>query len=158
MKTLRVGDKAPLTIQVTNEQNQPVSLAEKQGSYLVLYFYPKDNTPGCTTEACSFRDASADLTALGVKVLGISADSSDSHSKFKQKHSLPFELWSDPEKKLLNAFGDLGEKKMFGKTFIGIKRMTFALDPQGTIIKVWPTVSPKNHVAEVLEFFKTIRT
>lgn len=156
MHTLTAGNKAPLEITVQNEQEQPVSLKEKKGTYVVLYFYPRDNTPGCTTEACSFRDTTADLKALGVEVIGVSADSVSSHEKFKQKHKLPFELWSDPEKKLIDAFGALGEKKLFGKTYIGIKRITFALNPDGVIIKVWSKVSPQKHGSEVLNFFKEI--
>lgn len=147
-------DSAPTNITVRNQDNQEVSLSDLQGNYALVYFYPKDNTPGCTKEACSFRDNFSEIQKLGVKVIGVSADSPKSHQSFKEKHQLPFPLWSDPEKKLIKAFGVLKEKSMFGKTFLGIQRASFAIDPNGTIIEVWPTVSPQKHTQEVIDFFK----
>lgn len=147
---------APLNISVKNSNGEAVSLKNLLGKYIVVYFYPKDNTPGCTTEACSFRDANSEIKELGVKVIGISKDSPESHQKFSKKHNLNFELWSDQSGELMTAFGAFGEKKMFGKTFLGVKRSTFILDPQGKIIKIYKTVKPKEHTAQVLSFLKKI--
>jgi len=151
---LTVGDTAPLDIEVLDEQSRPITLRSLLGNYVVLYFYPKDNTPGCTKEACNFRDANVDLKKLGVQVIGISKDSATSHHNFKQRHNLNFPLWSDKEHKLLSAFGAWGEKKSFGKLFMGIIRSTFIIDPQGKIVKTWEKVNPANHQQEVLEFFE----
>lgn len=151
---LTQNDQAPTDISVVNQDNQQVSLADLQGKHVVLYFYPKDNTPGCTKEACSFRDNFSELQNIGVTVIGVSADSPKSHQSFKQKHSLPFPLWSDPDKKLIEAFGVLKEKSMFGKIFLGIQRSSFAIDPNGNILKVWPNVSPQKHPQEVIDFFE----
>lgn len=151
---LEVNSEAPLQIEVIDESLKTVSLKKKLGKYVVLYFYPKDNTPGCTTEACEFRDANRDLQELGVEVIGVSKDSVASHQKFKEKHHLNFELWSDPEHKLLEAFGAWGEKKRFGKIFMGVKRSTFIINPKGTIVKVWKNVRAKGHAEKVLEFLQ----
>lgn len=151
---LTQNDQAPTDISVVNQDDQRVSLADLQGKHVLLYFYPKDNTPGCTKEACSFRDNFSELQNIGVTVIGVSADSPKSHQSFKQKHSLPFPLWSDPDKKLIEAFGVLKEKSMFGKTFLGIQRSSFAIDPNGKILKVWPNVSPQKHTQEVIDFFE----
>jgi len=149
---LTSGSPAPLTVSVTDENGQQTNLKSLLGKYVVLYFYPKDNTPGCTQEACNFRDANSELKKLGVTVIGVSKDSPESHKKFKEQHNLTFPLWSDPDHSLLSAFGAWGEKKMFGKIYMGIIRSTFIIDPKGTIIKTWEKVSPKNHDQEVLEF------
>ena len=151
---LEIGETAPLKTKVLDQEGKSTSLSKMLGKPTVIYFYPKDNTPGCTKEACSFRDFNQDLSKLGVQVIGISADSPDSHVKFAQKHQLNFPLWSDPERKLIKAFGALGQKSMFGKTFLGIKRMTFALDESGKIIHVWPKVKADQHGAEVLKFYQ----
>ncbi len=151
---LKINDSAPLDIKVLDDQNQEVSLRSFLGHYVVLYFYPKDNTPGCTTESCNFRDVNSDLKELSAKVIGISKDSVKSHLKFKEKYQLNFPLWSDSEHKLIEAFGAWKEKKMFGKTYMGIVRSTFIIDPQGKIIKTWEKVSPKNHDQEVLDFLR----
>jgi len=116
-----------------------------------VYFYPKDNTTGCTAEACSFRDVYDDILEKGAVVLGISADSQKSHTSFKQKYNLPFYLPSDPEKEVIQAFGAWGEKKMYGKDYMGIIRSTFIIDENGTVMKVFPKVSPKEHAEEVLK-------
>ncbi|MFH2118498.1 MAG: thioredoxin-dependent thiol peroxidase [Candidatus Paceibacterota bacterium] len=152
---LKPNTLAPLDIAVQDAQGKTISLKNTLGKYLVLYFYPRDNTPGCTTEACNFRDTNDELKKLGVRVIGVSKDSPESHQKFAKKHRLNFELWSDPNHQLLEAFGAWGEKKRFGKIYQGIIRSTFIIDPQGKIIKVWEKVKPDNHTAEVLEFFKT---
>jgi len=152
---LQPGDSAPLDIPLFNEANQPITLKELLGLYVVLYFYPKDNTPGCTIEACEFRDFGKDISAFGVTIYGVSKDSVDSHNKFKTKHQLNFSLLSDPDGKLLEAFGVFKRKSMFGKTFMGIQRSTFIIDPRGKIIKVWENVVPKGHAQEVYNYLKT---
>ena len=125
-----------------------------RSSYVVLYFYPKDNTPGCTKEACEFRDAEAEMKKLGARVIGVSKDSPKSHQNFADKYNLNFELWSDQDHQLIEAFGAWVQKKKFGKTYMGIARSTFILDPEGKIIKVWENVKPEGHAQEVLEFLR----
>jgi len=115
-----------------------------------LYFYPKDDTPGCTTEACNFRDDYSEIIAAGAAVLGVSPDSIKSHDRFKLKHELPFALLSDPDHEVAELYGAWGEKKMYGKTYMGIIRSTFVIDEDGKIITVFPKVKPKNHSQEVL--------
>jgi peroxiredoxin Q/BCP len=127
-----------------------ITLSDYRGQQVVLYFYPKDDTPGCTTEACNFRDDYSDILAAGAVVLGISPDSVKSHDKFKLKFELPFPLLSDPDHKVAELYGAWGEKKMFGKTYMGILRSTFVIDREGKIVKVFPRVRPKNHSQEVL--------
>ena len=128
-----------------------VRLSDYRGKRVVLYFYPKDATPGCTTEACNFRDDHSEIVAAGAVVLGVSPDSVKSHDKFKLKHSLPFVLLSDPDHEVAERYGAWGEKKMYGKTYMGIIRSTYIIDEEGVIAKVFPKVRPKNHSAEVLE-------
>lgn len=151
---LKINESAPLQITVADQKGKSVSLKDLLGAPVVLYFYPKDDTPGCTREACEFRDYNSELQKLKVQVIGVSADSVVSHQKFSEKYALPFPLWSDPEKKLLEAFGAIGEKSMFGKKYIGIKRMTVALDENGTVIQIWQKVTPSTHAKEVVKFFK----
>jgi thioredoxin-dependent peroxiredoxin len=151
---LKPGDKAPLNTNVLNQDGEKTSLNDLLGKYTVLYFYPKDNTPGCTTEACDFRDANVELQKMGVKVIGISKDSLESHQKFSDKHQLNFPLWSDPDHKLLEAFGAWGQKNRFGKIYMGIIRSTFIINPKGKIIKSWEKVKVKTHTQEVLDFLK----
>jgi len=127
-----------------------VSLSEHRGKKVVLYFYPKDNTPGCTTEACNFRDDYSPIIAAGAVVLGVSPDSVKSHDKFKLKLDLPFALLSDPDHKVAEMYGAWGEKKRYGKTYMGIIRSTFIIDETGRIIKVFPRVKVKDHSQEVL--------
>lgn len=127
------------------------SLKQYEGKWVVLYFYPKDDTPGCTVEACSLRDARDDIAELGAEVIGISADEAASHEKFKAKHSLNFTLLSDPEMKVIHAYGAWG-KKMFGKE--GILRRTFIIDPKGTVVKVYGRVTPLGHGEQVVEELK----
>ncbi len=127
------------------------SLSDYAGKYVLLYFYPKDMTPGCTTEAQCFRDTNNDLVAAGLQVLGVSADSIESHKKFAQAHHLNFPLLADTEKTVLNAYGVWQEKSLFGNNFLGIKRESFLIDPQGVVVKHYEKVDPKQHAAEVLE-------
>jgi peroxiredoxin Q/BCP len=131
-----------------------ISLSDYRGKRVVLYFYPKDNTSGCTTEACNFRDDHSEIVAAGAAVLGVSPDSVKSHDGFKAKFSLPFALLSDPEHEVAETYGAWGEKKMYGKTYMGIIRSTFVIDEEGKIVKVFPKVKPKNHSQEVLEVLK----
>jgi peroxiredoxin Q/BCP len=127
-----------------------VSLSDYRGKKVVLYFYPKDDTPGCTTEACNFRDDYSELLAAGAVVLGVSPDSVKSHDNFKLKFSLPFALLSDPDHQVAETYGAWGEKKMYGKSYMGILRSTFIMDEEGKILKVFPKVKPKDHSQEVL--------
>ena len=147
---LKVGDKAPDFI-LKNEQNQDVTLSDFIGKKVVIYFYPKDNTPGCTKEACSFRDVYDDILEAGAVVIGISKDNASSHENFKDKHNLPFYLLSDPNNTVIEAYGAWQEKKMFGKTYMGILRSTFIIDENGNIIKLYPKVKIDTHAEEVLK-------
>ncbi|AKL96170.1 peroxiredoxin Bcp [Clostridium aceticum] len=147
---LKVGDKAP-NFTLKNEEGHDISLNDFKGKKVVLYFYPKDNTPGCTKQACSFRDVYDEILDAGAVVIGISKDSATSHQKFKDKHQLPFYLLSDPERSVLESYGAWQEKKMFGKVAMGIVRMTFIIDENGTIIKIFPKVKPDMHGEEVLK-------
>lgn len=131
------------------------TLKDYVGKWVVMYFYPKDDTPGCTVEACSLRDARDDLAALGAEVIGVSADDASSHEKFKAKHSLNFTLLADPEMKAINAYGAWG-KKMFGKE--GILRRTFIINPEGIIVKVYGRVTPLGHGEQVVEELKKQQT
>lgn len=145
--------KAP-DFQLADEAGTKHSLADHKGKWLVLYFYPKDDTPGCTTEACSLRDARDDLTALGADVVGISKDEASSHEKFKTKYNLNFTLLSDPEGKVIEAYGAWG-KKMFGRE--GILRKTFIIDPDGMVQKVYGRVTPLGHGEQVIEELKRLQ-
>jgi peroxiredoxin Q/BCP len=151
---LTSNSSAPLDITVLDQAGQPISLRSQLGHYTLVYFYPKDDTPGCTTEACSFRDAESEMQQLGVTVIGVSADSIASHKKFQEKYSLSFPLWSDPKHKLAEAFGAWGEKNFMGKVYQAIFRATFLIDPKGNIKMTWPKVKPAEHATEVLAFLK----
>ena len=131
-----------------------VTLSDYRGKKVVLYFYPKDNTSGCTTEACNFRDDHSEITAAGAVVLGVSPDSVKSHDGFKLKHDLPFQLLSDPEHEVAELYGVWGEKKMYGKSYMGIIRATYVIDEEGRIIKVFPKVDVKMHSQEILEVLR----
>jgi peroxiredoxin Q/BCP len=146
---LREGTTAP-EFTLAADGGAEVTLSDYRGEQVVLYFYPKDDTPGCTTEACNFRDDYSEILAAGAVVLGVSPDSVQSHDKFKNKFELPFPLLSDPDHEIAELYGAWGEKKMFGKTYMGIIRSTFVIDRQGKIVKVFPKVRPKNHSQEVL--------
>ncbi len=147
---LKVGDKAP-DFKLLNDKGEEVSLSQFIGKKeVVLYFYPKDNTPGCTTEACSFRDNLPKFTSKNAVILGISPDSVKSHQGFIQKQNLNFNLLSDPESKVAKAYGAWGEKSMYGKKYMGILRTTFLIGKDGKIKKVFEKVKPEGHAQEVL--------
>ena len=150
---LSIGSQAPALTLVDDADNK-VTLADYTGRHVVLYAYPKDDTPGCTTEACSFRDNSDAIGATGAVILGISPDSPASHRKFKEKYHLKFTLLSDPDHKMLEALGAWGEKVSYGKTSIGVIRSTFVFDPSGKLVKVWPKVSVQTHGEEIATFLR----
>jgi len=129
-----------------------ISLSDFEGKKKVIYFYPKDDTPGCTKEACSFRDAYDEILAKGAVVLGVSKDSPQSHKKFKDKFQLPFHLLADENQEVINQFGAWGEKKMYGKSYEGILRSTFIVDESNKVIKAFPQVKPDEHAKEILEY------
>jgi peroxiredoxin Q/BCP len=145
----QAGSKAP-DFQLQDHTGKTVSLSQFAGKNVVLYFYPKDDTPGCTVEACNFRDEHSALEEAGAVVLGVSPDTTKSHQKFATKFSLPFPLLADTEHKAAEAYGAWGEKVNYGRTYMGIIRSTFLIDPQGTVKHVWPKVKVKGHVDEVL--------
>lgn len=151
------NDLVPTNITLLNERSQPVTLQNYLGKNLLLYFYPKDNTPGCTLEAQQFRDYQLKLKKLGATIVGVSKDSVASHLKFKQTHGLNFELLSDPNHQLQEAFGVWQEKRMMGKSFMGTVRSTFLIDAKGRIIKSWLRVKPKDHVQEVIEALEQLK-
>lgn len=126
------------------------SLTDYRGKFVLLYFYPKDDTPGCTTEACSFRDNSAELKKLNIIILGVSCDSEKSHQKFADKFQLNFPLLADENKEVVNAYGVWVKKSMYGKKYMGIQRDSFLIDPSGKIVKHYEKVKPEEHVAEIL--------
>jgi peroxiredoxin Q/BCP len=152
---LKEGTVAP-DFDLANDSGSSTRLSTLRGKTVVLYFYPKDDTPGCTKEACSFRDSWAAVEALGAIVLGISPDSIEKHGKFKAKYSLPFTLLADPDKAVLKVYGAFGPKMMYGKESLGVIRSTFIVGPDGTIAKVFPKVKPEGHAAQVLEAIKAI--
>ena len=139
-----------LDFTLNDQTGQPVTLADLRGQTVVLYFYPKDDTSGCTTQACSFRDAEAAFEVAGATVLGISPDGEASHAKFAAKYSLPFRLLADPEKTVCQLYDVWKEKSMYGKTYMGVDRTTFVIDESGTIRKVFPKVKVANHAEVVL--------
>ena len=153
MTTLKEGDKAP-DFKVINELGEEMTLADFLGKKLVLYFYPKDSTPGCTAESCNLRDNYADLKTKGFEVLGVSADGEASHQKFIKKHELPFHLLADTEKEVLNAYGVWGPKQFMGRTFDGIHRTTFIIDKNGMIERVFTKVKTKEHTEQILESYE----
>jgi len=146
---LKEGDPAPAFTAPTNG-GQTVSLTDFKGRPVILYFYPKDDTPGCTKEACAFRDVFADFTVKGAVVLGVSADPVKSHDKFIKKFKLPFPLLADEDKRIVDAYGVWGEKSFMGRRYQGIHRVTFLIARDGRIQKIWPKVKPEEHATEVL--------
>ena len=147
---LSTGDKAP-PFSLQSDTGDTVSLDALRGKKVVLYFYPKDDTPGCTTEACEFRDSWSAVKKTGAALFGVSPDSIGSHQKFKKKFDLPFPLLADPDHTTAEAYGAWGEKSMYGKKYMGILRSTFVIDEQGKIAKVFEKVKPEGHAAQVLE-------
>ena len=144
------GAKAP-AFSLKDQDGKTVKLADFKGKQVVLYFYPKDNTPGCTTEACSFRDHSAELKEKGAVVLGVSKDDQTSHTRFAKKYQLPFPLLVDADHKVAEAYGAWGEKSLYGRKFLGTIRSTFLIGADGKLKKAWPKVKVAGHTEEVLE-------
>jgi len=147
---LKVGQKAP-DFTVLNDEGQKVKLSDFKGKKVVLYFYPKDDTPGCTKEACAFRDGIDEIKSRGAVVIGVSTDSVDSHKKFKSKFDLNFPLLADTDKKIVEAYSTWKEKSMYGKKYMGIERTTFVIDEHGKISYIFPKVKVDEHYDEVLD-------
>jgi len=149
---LKEGSSAP-AFKTTDGEGNSVSLKDFRGQKVVLYFYPKDDTPGCTKEACSFRDAFSDFKKAGIKVLGISTDNEASHKKFTKKFDLPFTLLTDTDHAIADKYGTYGQKKFMGWTYMGVHRKTFLIDEKGKIKRVFEKVRPDDHAQEVLKAF-----
>ncbi|HKI58431.1 MAG TPA: peroxiredoxin [Trueperaceae bacterium] len=145
---LDCGSEAP-EFELEDQEGRRHRLSDYRGRWVVLYFYPKDDTPGCTKEACGFRDALPDLTGRNAVVLGMSADDRASHERFAGKHGLTFPLLVDPDKRVLEAYQAYGERSMYGRTFMGVKRITYLIDPDGKVARSWPKVQAAAHAAEV---------
>ena len=152
---LKEGEAAPDFTALTNGDEE-ISLSQFRGQTVVLYFYPKDNTPGCNKEACGFRDVHTEIVAKNAIVLGVSADSVTKHEKFIEKFELPFKLIADENKVICNAYGVWGEKKFMGRTYLGINRQTFLIDGDGVIRKIWLKVKVAEHAKEVLDALNTL--
>ncbi|UWX56996.1 thioredoxin-dependent thiol peroxidase [Chlorobaculum sp. MV4-Y] len=153
MALLQAGQKAP-EFTAKDQDGKEVSLRDYIGRKVVLYFYPKDDTPGCTKEACAFRDNLPNFEKVDAVVLGVSVDGQKAHRKFADKYELPFTLLVDDEKKIVEAYGVWGLKKFMGREYMGTNRVTYLIDEQGTIEKVWPKVKPETHAAEVLDWLQ----
>ena len=151
---LKEGSVAP-PFTTTDADGKLVRLKDVNGEKLVLYFYPKDDTPGCTKEACSFRDAFSEFKKRGIKVFGISPDKEASHKKFADKYQLPFRLLADTDHSICDAYGTYGQKKFMGRTYMGVNRTTFLIDENGKIKKIFEKVKPEDHAREVLDAFET---
>ncbi|MBS2212265.1 thioredoxin-dependent thiol peroxidase [Carboxylicivirga mesophila] len=147
---LKEGDKAPI-FKGINQDEKEISLTDFSGKKVILYFYPKDNTPGCTAESCNLSDNYEDLTSKGFEVVGVSPDSAGSHQRFIAKHNLRFNLIADTEKDILQQYDAWGLKKMYGKEYMGVLRKTFIIDENGVIIKIFEKVKTKDHTNQILE-------
>jgi peroxiredoxin Q/BCP len=154
MPALAIDSLAP-DFALQDQDGNTVSRDSLKGRWAVIYFYPRDDTPGCTREACNFRDNFAALKALGAEVLGVSGDSAASHKKFAAKYELPFTLLVDAGNEMARAYGAWGKKNMYGKTYEGIIRSTVVISPEGKVARVWPKVKPDSHGEEVLEWLKS---
>ena len=150
MRNLSVGDHAP-AIEAVDQEGKKITLEDYRGKKIVLYFYPKDNTPGCTAESCDLRDHYDRFLKEGFEIIGVSADSEKSHQNFIEKYQLPFRLIADTERKVLEDYGAWGEKKMYGKAYMGILRKTFVIDEKGIIIKIIDKVNTKEHSTQIFE-------
>lgn len=150
-----VGDKAP-GFSLPNEEGQTIRLSDFKGRPLVLFFYPKDDTPGCTKEACNFRDDFEDFQRAGIEILGVSPDPPDSHARFKEKYELPFSLLADETNEICEAYGVWGRKKFRGREYMGVNRTTFVIDGDGAISHVFENVDPTGHSQEVLAALQTV--
>lgn len=153
MSELKEGQKAP-DFSAKDQHGNTITLDQFSGKKIVLYFYPKDDTPGCTAEACDFRDNYQGLQAQGIVVLGLSVDDEKSHQKFATKHNLPFTLLADPDKKIVEDYGVWGEKNMYGKKYMGTNRTTFIIDENGYILHIIKKVDTKNSTTQVLQLLK----
>ena len=149
------GAKAP-AFTLASDQGEKVKLADLKGSPVVLYFYPKDDTPGCTSEACAFRDRRPELEQLGARVFGVSPDSVESHARFRDKHALNFPLLADPDHAVAEKYGAWREKNMYGKKSMGIQRSTYLIDSDGKVAKVWKRVKVEGHDEQVLEALREL--
>jgi len=152
---LKVGDKAP-AFKLKNQDGETISLSDLKGKPVVLYFYPKDDTPGCTKEACNFRDEFPKFGKLNAEIIGISADSVDSHKKFADKYKLPFNLLADEKKEIVEKYGVWKEKNMYGRKYMGIERTTFIIDANGKISKIFPKVKVDDHNKEIMDALKEL--
>lgn len=150
------GSLAP-DFELPDQEGRLHRLSQYRGQWVVLYFYPKDDTPGCTKEACGFRDHMGYLQNLGAVVLGVSADDVESHRRFAEKYGLNFPLLADPERQAILAYGAWGKKNLYGKEYEGVLRQTFLIDPEGRIAKVWRKVSPEGHAEEVAQALEALR-
>ena len=148
-----VNEQAP-AFTLMNEKGEMVSLHDFKGKNVVLYFYPKDMTPGCTTEACDFRDAYEDFSSVNAVILGVSMDDANRHTKFIEKHGLPFSLLVDSDHAVAEAYGVWVLKKLYGKEYMGIERSTFLINEEGIVVKEWRKVRVKNHIEDVLNYLK----
>jgi len=150
---MKVNDKAP-EFTLPDQNGEEISLQQYRGKYVVLYFYPRADTPGCTIEACEFRDSYKKMQKSGAILLGISPDTSKAQNKFAEKFDLPFTLLADADKKVANAYQTVKEKNMYGKKVMGVARMTFIIGPEGKIIHIFDKVKPEGHAEQVLEYLK----
>jgi peroxiredoxin Q/BCP len=150
---LTVGAQAP-EFTAIDQDGETRSLSDFRGKKVILYFYPKDNTSGCTKEACAFRDQFAAFRQLDVEILGVSVDSASSHKSFAQKYALPFTLLADPEKRLVEAYGVWGEKNLYGRKYMGTNRVTYVIDEAGKVAAVFPKVKPEKHAGELLAILR----
>lgn len=155
MKIPELGALAP-TFSLPDQNGKTHSLKEYKGKWVLIYFYPKDDTPGCTIEACTIRDQFKDFKKIGAVVLGVSTDSVASHKKFATAFELPFTLLADVDKEMVGAYGVYGEKKMYGRTYMGTMRTSFLIDPQGKVAKVYEKVKPEKHAGEVIADLKAL--
>ena len=154
---LTPGDQAP-NFTAPTETGEKISLSDYKGDYIILYFYPKDDTPGCTTEACAFRDHRDVFESLNARIIGVSKDSVEKHEKFKNKYALPFPLVSDENGTICEEYGVWREKKMYGRTFMGIERTTFLIAPDGKIAAIWPKVKVAKHIDEIRQELENLHT
>ena len=155
MGKLNEGDKAPDFDTISSDEKK-VALRALKGKKVILYFYPKDDTPGCTVEACGFRDKSGEIEAQGAVILGVSPDGVDSHKKFINKHSLPFTLLADEDKVISKAYGVWVKKNKYGKEYMGVARTTFVIDENGYIVKIYEKVKPEGHNDEIIAFLSGV--
>jgi thioredoxin-dependent peroxiredoxin len=153
MSILQEGVPAP-PISAKDQDGKLVTLEEYRGRKVVLYFYPKDDTPGCTKEACAFRDNFPKFNSVGVEVLGVSIDNESRHKKFSEKYQLPFRLVSDPDRQIVEAYGVWGMKKFMGREYMGTSRVTYLINEEGVIEHVWPKVTPDKHAEELLNYLQ----